>query len=254
LAEVGRSYWSEAKAKAAVTPQIRKLADEITQGISDRRGQANAISLWVKRNVRYVAIYFGTARVVPNDATTILNNRFGDCKDHVTLMAALLAAKGIASEEVLINSGTIYEYAEVLAPRVLNHVMIYLPEFKLYDDPTTPRVTFGVLTIETYDKPVIVVSDQGVRTARTPTMQADDYVVLNRTKIRVATDGSMTGETEQVTKGAASMTARSIAGHIQDDGVEVAAQKVLRASGNPGRGTFEMPSLYDFREPYTIRG
>ena len=254
LAAVGHSYWGDAKARATVTPEVRKLADEITRGIPDRRAQAEAISLWVKRNIRYVAVYFGTARVVPNDTATILKNRYGDCKDHVTLMTALLAAKGIASEQVLVNSGTTYDFAEVLAPRILNHVMIYLPEFKLYDDPTTPRVTFGVLTIDTHDKPVIHVSAEGVRTARTPAMQADDYVVLNRTRIRVAPDGTMTGETEQVTKGAASMTARSVAGHIQDDGVEVAAQKVLRASGNPGRGSFEMPSLYDFREPYTIRG
>jgi hypothetical protein len=251
---VGRNYWGEARAKMAVTPQVQKLADEITHGMSDRRAQAEAISLWVKRNIRYVAVYLGTARVVPNDTATILKNRYGDCKDHVTLMAALLAAKNIASEHVLVNSGSIYDFSEVLAPRFLNHVMLYLPELKLYDDPTTPRTTFGVLTIETHDKPVVHVSAEGVRTARTPTMRPDDYIVVNRTRIRVAVDGTMSGETEQITKGAASAGARAIAAHIQDDGAELAAQKVLRASGNPGRGAFEVPSLSDFREPYAVKG
>src|SRR5262245_5104837 len=191
IAAVGRSYWSEAQPKMAVTPQVQKLADEITQGITDRGAQAAAISLWVKRNIRYVAIYLGTARVVPNDTATILKNRYGDCKDHVTLMAALLAAKDIASEHVLVNSGSIYDFNDVLAPRFLNHVMLYLPELKVYDDPTTAKTTFGVLTIETHDKPVVHVSAQGVRTARTPTMRPDDYVVINRTRIRVAADGTM---------------------------------------------------------------
>jgi hypothetical protein len=254
VAAVGRNYWSEAKTKAVVTPQVQKLADEITRGITDRRAQAEAISLWVKRNIRYVAVYLGTARVVPNDTTTILKNRYGDCKDHVTLMAALLAAKRIASEQVLVNSGTTYEFNDVLAPRYLNHVMMYLPEFRLYDDPTTAKTAFGVLTIETHDKPVVHASAEGVRTARTPAMRPDDYVVINRTRIRVAGDGSMSGETEQTTKGAAAAAARSIAAHIQDDGAELAAQKVLRASGNPGRGAFEMPSLSDFREPYAVKG
>jgi Domain of Unknown Function with PDB structure (DUF3857) len=75
VAAVGRSYWSEARAKMAVTPQVQKLADEITHGISDRRAQAEAMSLWVKRNIRYVAVYLGTARVVPKDKDTRMKNR-----------------------------------------------------------------------------------------------------------------------------------------------------------------------------------
>ena len=85
-------------------------------------------------------------------------------------------------------------------------------------------------------------------------MRPDDYIVVNHTRIRVAADGTMSGETEQITKGAASAGARAIAAHIQDDGAELAAQKVLRASGNPGRGEFEVPSLSDFREPYAVKG
>ena len=37
VAAVGRNYWGEARAKMAVTPQVQKLADEITHGMSDRR-------------------------------------------------------------------------------------------------------------------------------------------------------------------------------------------------------------------------
>jgi hypothetical protein len=85
-------------------------------------------------------------------------------------------------------------------------------------------------------------------------MRPDDYIAVNRTTIRVAADGSMTGETEQITKGAAAMAARSFARHIQDEGVELAAQKVLRASGNPGRGRFEMPSPSNLKDPYSVKG
>jgi transglutaminase-like putative cysteine protease len=47
-------------------------------------------------------------RVVPNDAASVLHNKFGDCKDKATLMWALLAAKGISSEQALINLGNAY--------------------------------------------------------------------------------------------------------------------------------------------------
>jgi transglutaminase-like putative cysteine protease len=55
-----------------------------------------------------VAVWLGNGGYVPHDAATILENGYGDCKDHVALLGALLKAKGIASEPVLINSGNRY--------------------------------------------------------------------------------------------------------------------------------------------------
>ncbi|MBV9484412.1 MAG: hypothetical protein JO249_27215 [Acidobacteria bacterium] len=43
-------------------------------------------------------------RYIPNDTKTILSRRFGDCKDHAILLVALLAAKGIEGEQVLIDA------------------------------------------------------------------------------------------------------------------------------------------------------
>jgi len=42
---------------------------------------------------------------VPHDAQSILDNRYGDCKDHVVILEALLEAVGIDSSPALINSG-----------------------------------------------------------------------------------------------------------------------------------------------------
>ena len=97
--DLGRAYGAAALPKAAVTPEIAALAEEITKGIKDRREQVVAIDAWMKRNIRYVAIYLSVGRVVPHDAAAVLQNKFGDCKDKATLMSALLAAKGISSEQ-----------------------------------------------------------------------------------------------------------------------------------------------------------
>src|SRR5882757_5268713 len=96
---LGNAYWKEAAPKAEVTPALRALAQQIVQNIEGKREQAEAISIWVKRNVRYVAVYLGPGRVVPNSAGDVLQSRYGDCKDHATLMTALLSAVGIESEQ-----------------------------------------------------------------------------------------------------------------------------------------------------------
>src|ERR1700693_5955000 len=116
-------------------------------------------------------------------------------------MTALLAAKGIASEAALINFGNAYTLPEPPTMVVLNHVILYLPEFDLYDDPTAQNAAFGVLAAETYDKPVVRVGTNGAVLAHTPAMQPQDHTTHAHTTIRVAADGTVTGETEEINTG-----------------------------------------------------
>lgn len=88
---IARAYDDGSRPMAIVTPEVQRLADEITTDKTDVGSQAEAIFDWVSRNIRYVAAYFGNGRYVPNDTQTILSRRFGDCKDHATLLVALLA-------------------------------------------------------------------------------------------------------------------------------------------------------------------
>ncbi len=251
--DMGRAYWAEAASRVTVTPEIAALAEQITKDIVGRREQAEAISRWVKRNIRYVAVYLGAARVVPNPAATVLKRKYGDCKDYVTLMSALLAAKGIASEQVLVSAGNTYTLPEPATMTYLNHVMLYVPEFKLYDDPTVSIAGFGVLSSATYDKPVIHMSANGVHLARTPAMRPEDHTVINRTKIAVAADGSMTGSTSEIATGIFATGLRTTAAKIQHDGVELSAARHLQGNGSPGKGRFDIGTPNDLAEPYVLR-
>ncbi len=66
------------------------------------------LSDWVRKNIRYVAVYVGAGGVVPHSAQAVLDNRYGDCKDHVALLEALLKAVAIESSPALINAGNAY--------------------------------------------------------------------------------------------------------------------------------------------------
>jgi transglutaminase-like putative cysteine protease len=134
--ELGLAYGKVAGPKATVTPEIAALADDITRNIDGHRAQAAAIDAWVKKNIQLrrdlaVGRAPGSARRCGDPAQQVR-----DCKDRATLMAALLAAKGIDSEAVLINLGNAYTLPEPPTMVAINHAMLYLPEFDLYDDPT----------------------------------------------------------------------------------------------------------------------
>jgi hypothetical protein len=247
--ELGRAYGAAALPKAAVTPEISALAEEITKGIKDRREQAIAIDAWMKKNIRYVAIYLSAGRVVPHDAATVLQNKFGDCKDKVTLMSALLTAKGIASEHVLINFGNAYTLPEPPTMLALNHAILYLPEFGVYDDPTANFAAFGVLSPENYDKPVVRVSGPGVTVARTPAMQAMEHVAYAQTSLAIAADGTVTGRTIEANTGVFGIALRAMGSSVQNAGSENAARLQLQAFNTPGIGRFDLTGLNQPNDP-----
>jgi transglutaminase-like putative cysteine protease len=87
-AAFAKDYEDRIKGKAAVTPEVQKLANAITKGIPNSKPKEQARSLynWVARNIRYVAIYLGDGGIIPHDADSIIRNRYGDCKDHNTLI------------------------------------------------------------------------------------------------------------------------------------------------------------------------
>ncbi len=251
--ELARSYWSATRSAIEVTPEIVQLAAEITRGIDDKRAQARAISEWVKTNVRYVFVVLGATRIVPHSADVVLKNRYGDCKDHAVLMSALLAAKGIVAEHVLINGQNAYTLPEPATMGHLNHVMLYLPEFGIYDDPTVRFASFGVLAGEEYDKPVVHVSDARAYRARTPAMKPEDHVSIRRTRLSVAADGTVSGETEQSGTGLFALNVRAISASLQANGLERSAEEYLRRANTPGKGSFEISSLTDLANSYSTR-
>lgn len=251
--DMARAYWAATREAIAATPEIRALAEQITQGIPDKAGQAAAISRWIKTNLRYVNVLLGANRVVPNHATTVLKNRFGDCKDHAVLMSSLLAAKGIAFEHVLINAGTAYTLPEPATLGFINHVILYLPELGIYEDPTVSLAALGGLNAEGYDKPVLHMSDAGVRRAHTPPMSPDDHVSARRTRLVVAADGAVSGDSVQTATGVFAIGARNAVASLQWEGLEKAAETTLRNAGTPGRGRIDIGAPEALERSYEMR-
>ena len=253
VSELGASYWSSMKDQEAVAPEIQALADEITKGIDDKRARAVAIDRWVKKNIRYVLVFLGSGGVTPNPAPIVLKNKFGDCKDHVALMGALLRAKAVASEQALINLGNTYRLPELPVP-FFNHVMLYLPEFDVYTDPTASYAGFAILPESSYDKPVLHISSAGGRPARTPPMRPDDHITMAKTTASIGADGVVKGTTRQTATGVFAISARGRATQIQTQGREKFAETMLRSLGRPGTGIFEPATPSDLSEPYSVQG
>jgi len=250
---IGRREFDLADPKSAVTPELRKLADTITQGIPDHRAQAAAIFDWVAKNIRYYQIVLNLGGLVPHEAGSVLANRYGDCKDHATLMRALLKAKNIDSSYVLINAtNRVFRPYEV-PTMSFDHMILYLPEFDLYVDPTAATAAFGVLPLAEHDRPVLRFGKSGVVRAQTPSLSADSAKLVLETEATIAADGTVSGKNVVRASGVYAITARDAMRLVEQRGSSELGKQVLAKQRWPGTASFDLGSPFDRSDPYEIR-
>ncbi|MBI3525114.1 MAG: DUF3857 domain-containing protein [Betaproteobacteria bacterium] len=252
-ADAAKAYLDRARPKAAVTPAIQKLADQITGGITDKRAQAEALYRWVSKEIRYVGIYLGFGGVVPHASDEIAQARYGDCKDHVTILEALLAAKGIQSSTVLVNAAGSYALPKAaITPGLFNHVITYLPEFKLYVDSTAGMAPFGVLPFQELGKSALITDDGTgqARIAALPMANAQQDRVQVVTKVQVTPEGTIEGGSSIVNSGVYELIARQVFSGIPKGAEALVAAQLLSRAGQPGTGTFKFGDARDLTRPF----
>jgi Transglutaminase-like superfamily len=116
------------------TPEVTAKAQELTAGKADFFDKTQAIGEFVQKQVRYVAIEIGIGGYQPHPAGDIFHNRYGDCKDKATLVAAMLSAVGVHAVPVIVDSerGVINPDAPSI---VGNHAIIAIEVPKGYTSP-----------------------------------------------------------------------------------------------------------------------
>jgi hypothetical protein len=236
---VGAAYEGRATDKAKVTPAVQQLADQITANITDPYQQAKALYDWVSRNIRYVSVDIGDSGYVPNPADEIISAGYGDCKDHVTLLKALLAAKGIASSGVLVNWDNAFAPMTVAMPE-FNHIITYIPQFNLFVDSTAEFAPFGTIPNLERGKQALITGAPGIpaRLVTLPLSQpATPDVARMVTYETLGPDGTVTGTAQIADTGRYEMNDREEFANIDPGTEEQAASDLMERFDVQGTGT-----------------
>ncbi len=248
LEALGAVYYSQSHDRSKPTPKIEALAAQIA---GDRTGleAAKAIYNWVALNIRYVAIYLDeNDGWVPHPAEDVLARGYGDCKDHVAIMQALLAARGIEAQPALIDWGK--HFAELpLWVSQFNHAIIYLPDYNRFLNPTNPYARFDALDPTLSGKLVAIASEKG-RVSHTPMLRPEDNLYKFNADIRVDAEGTIEG------KAAISMSAYSeasfrsaVANAVSPEDL---AEQLLRGMPEGGFGRYITSAPRDLTQPFAI--
>lgn len=122
-AEVAR--WGEALFAFGDTgPLVAQKVAEIRAQTPDRAAQVLAALQFTQRDVRYFGTEIGTSTHRPAAPGQVIEQRFGDCKDKVRLLAALLRRLDVAATPVLVSSVLRSDVARMLpSPLAFDHVI-----------------------------------------------------------------------------------------------------------------------------------
>src|SRR5471032_1000659 len=247
-AAFARAYQARARDKSQPDAAISALALRLTAGTPDMRGKALALANWVRRNIRYVGVYIGPGGVVPHPAPDVLAQRYGDCKDHVVLLEALLGAVGLPSTAALINGGDVYRLPAVPMLGVFSHVINYVPSLGLFLDSSADAVAAGFLPNPDLGKPVLLVESGEL--SRTPESQAN--VSRNRLRFDVASGGSSQFHRSEVIAGMPAEPFRQAVRDTKQADRERYVEHLLQGFGQRGSGEFDPGRLDGVEDEYRV--
>jgi transglutaminase-like putative cysteine protease len=249
--DVARSYVQRARPKAAVTPAVRELSNRLVVGQSDTRDKARALYDWVASQVGYAGNCVGIGAVVPRDLEVVLRHRLGDCKDHATLLQALLAAQGIESHQVLVNVGNLYRLPEVPVASLVNHVLNYIPALDLFADSTDPTTSFGRLPYGLYHKPVL--SDDAKVPRRIPVDPGGNTQVM-KTSLVISEDGSVQGRAEVSLGGLYALNSRALFRRLNAQQRRDFVKELFRRANLNAEGSLELDDPEPLRDTFKFAG
>ncbi|HTS84170.1 MAG TPA: DUF3857 and transglutaminase domain-containing protein [Usitatibacter sp.] len=247
--DIAEAYGRRARPKAAVTERVRTLADDLTKGVSDAREQARILYEWVATNIDYAGNCVGVGAVVPRDQAFVLDNKMGDCKDHATLLQALLAAKGIVSTQALVNAGSSYHLPRIPVISMVNHVIVYVPSMDLFLDSTSSSTPFGMLPMGDSDKPVLLV-DGYKEGLRTPPTRSEQNRQVAKTEVTIRPDGSVAGSVSVVSSGSFAVEGRDRLRNVTQQERDELLERIYKGEHKTGFGRLQSEDPKPLRDSF----
>ncbi|MEM1087675.1 MAG: DUF3857 domain-containing protein [Pseudomonadota bacterium] len=157
-----RPFFEDPQESAA----FNTLIDDIMQKHDNFEDRMMSAIHFVQDDVRYQAITLGLGGWVPNDPDTILDRRFGDCKDKSLLLTRMARAFGADEAHVaLVNTRSGTHLKTVLpSPSRFNHAITYIKHdgMEYWVDGTQSLMggTWGDLTSPNYKYALILAAGQ----------------------------------------------------------------------------------------------
>ncbi len=102
--DIAKWYADLSRDRYGLTPQLEAKARDLVSGAATGEDSLRAIHRWVAQDFRYVSLSLGLGGYQPRRPASVLETKYGDCKDKATLFIALARHLGFDAYPVLLRS------------------------------------------------------------------------------------------------------------------------------------------------------
>lgn len=191
---IGQFYYELNKDRDSLSPEMQHRVSQMIQGLGSNRAKIDTLYRFMQNSCRYVSIQLGIGGWQTEAATQVEKNQYGDCKALTNYMKALLKAAGITAFQALVygdDDGAPPLFDEAPIPS-FNHVILYVPEEKMWLECTSQTAPVGYLGSFTANRPALLLLPEGGKKVLTSTLSAAENLRSTQASIQLQPDGKST--------------------------------------------------------------
>lgn len=213
--DMGLWYVKLTQSSRVASLQIKQKVADLTAGISDPLEKIRALTEYMQKNIRYMAVEIGIGGYQPHPAAEVFAHQFGDCKDKATLLGSMLGEIGIESYYVIVDTerGAVHPNYPSMD---FNHVIIAIrlpdsvADAGLYSlvndpklgrllifDPTNQHVPLGYLPWYLQANYGLLVVPDGGELISLPLLPPATNRLLRTAKFDLSATGDLSGEVHE---------------------------------------------------------
>lgn len=178
---------------------VKDKTIELTNGLTDDSSKAKAIFDYVQSKINYVAFEDGMGGFIPREAASVLQKKYGDCKDMANLLNEMLHYANIESNIAWIGTRhNNYTYENVPTPIVDNHMITVakIDNQDVFLDATGHYTSFPNVTPFIQGKEALVkIDEEKYRIIKVPVIASERNKTTGKLKIKLD-QNTLTGEAD----------------------------------------------------------
>lgn len=223
---IGVWYTQLASPQSEGPADIASASRSLTGANADFLDRIRSVAAFMQQKIRYVGIEIGIGGYIPHPAEEVFRNQYGDCKDKVTLMIAMLDAVGVRATWVMVDTDR--GVVDPNVPSLIGDHMIAAIEIPpgyqnpalkavvtakngkryLIFDPTNEYVPIGLLPTYLQGSTGLLMDGANSQTISLPVLSPAADTVNRVANFTLAPDGTLTGTVTVKRFGASSFILR----------------------------------------------
>ena len=256
--DVAQWYRSLIVDRIQANKDIVDFTIRLTRDCLSDREKLKKIYEFVRDKIRYIAIEIGIGGYQPHFAADVFSNRYGDCKDKVTLIMAMASSVGLKVDPVIISTYQNGKVDTVVASPVhFNHVIaraVLADEEEMWMDATEEYCPFGSLPWYDQNRMTFLVDDEGKGFwKKTPVSKTNDNLIKRNWSLTVDSTGNCRGEIRMQFLGANALNLRHRIWDLREKQKKTWFKRELFSKfPNAKIKEFAIDGFYEFDKPLEI--